>query len=173
VSKKGDARIARALENEIKQREKSARLIARVLAELPPKREVRLGVDPASIYQMLMTWTATRADVVGNWSWGPRCWDLLSWDDIIAPKLANFQTMRWHEIEAAITDSGHHAHHSMPVEVICDECQMRLLELEKLDGDIYRFRLGNRRRLWGFRILQNFEILWYDPEHNVYPTDPD
>jgi hypothetical protein len=64
-------------------------------------------------------------------------------------------------------------HHSMAIETICDECQTRLLELEKVDGEIYRFRLGNRRRLWGFRILQTFEILWYDPEHRVYPTDPD
>jgi len=41
------------------------------------------------------------------------------------------------------------------------------------DGDIYRFPLGNRGRLWGFRILNVFEILWYDPENNVYPVDPD
>jgi hypothetical protein len=81
--------------------------------------------------------------------------------------------MHWREIEAAITQSGHHMHHSMAIESICDECQTRLLELNKVDGDIYRFRLGNRRRLWGFRITHVFEILWFDPEHNVYPVDPE
>jgi hypothetical protein len=42
-----------------------------------------------------------------------------------------------------------------------------------VEEDIYRFRLGNKRRLWGFRRVNLFEILWYDPDHNVYPTDPD
>ena len=37
---------------------------------------------------------------------------------------------------------------------------------------IVRFRLGNRRRLWGSRVVSEFQIVGYDPEHNIYPTDP-
>jgi hypothetical protein len=172
LSKKGDAREkARALKS--KQKEKSARLVARLKAELPPDRTPRIGANPNSIYQMVMEWSPNAADCHGNWSWGPRTWTFSDWSSIILPKLRSFETMKWHEIEAAITDNGHRMHHSMPVESICDECQTRLLELEKIDDDIYRFRLGNSRRLWGFRILQVFELLWYDPLHRVYPTDPE
>lgn len=65
-------------------------------------------------------------------------------------------------------------HHDMPVEVICDEAQTRLLELDRLEADaIFRFRLGNKPRLWGFRHGANFDILWFDREHDVYPTDAD
>jgi hypothetical protein len=173
VSKKGDARIARSLEKQLKAQEKSARLVDRVKAEIPPTRTVRLGVNPNSIYQMEMDWSEDGADRQDHWSWGPRDWAQDAWDGVIFPKLSSFETMKWFEIEAAVTDSGHRMHHSMEIETICDECQTRLLELEKVTGDIYRFRLGNRRRLWGFRVLNVFEILWYDPEHNVYPTDPD
>jgi hypothetical protein len=173
MSKKGDARIARALETKLKQEEKSARLVERIKSEMPPERTVRFGANPNSIYGMLMDWTDDQADCEGDWSWGPRQWEQSAWDGVIAPKLVNFRTMTWQEIESATTSTGHNMHHSMSVESICDECQTRLLELEKVDGDIYRFRLGNRRRLWGFRVLHVFEILWYDPLHNVYPTDPD
>jgi hypothetical protein len=173
LSNKGDARVERALLKQVKNQEKSARLVQRIKAELPSPRTVRVGADPDSIYQMQMEWTKERADCEGNWTWGPRQWEVWEWDNILAPKLSNFKSMKWREIEAAITDSGHRMHHSMPIEVICDECQTRLLTLEKVDGDIYRFRLGNLRRLWGFRILNVFELLWYDPRHKVYPIDPD
>jgi hypothetical protein len=149
------------------------RLVARVKAELPPPRTPRFGANPDSIYQMLMEWSPNAADCQGDWSWGPRTWTFEAWDSVILPKLRSFETMKWREIEAANTDSGHRMHHSMSADVIRDECQTRLLELEKVDDDIYRFRLGNRRRLWGFRIVQVFELLWYDPLHSVYPTDPD
>ena len=174
MSKKGDARIARAVEQKLKKQEKSARLVERIKDEIPERRTVRAGLDPtAQIYQMQMDWSLDEADREGDWSWGPRDWTQDAWDSVIAPKLTSYQTMLWREIEAAVSDSGHHMHHPMPIDVICDECQTRLLELDKVDGDIYRFRLGNRRRLWGFRILHVFEILWYDPLHSIYPVDPD
>jgi hypothetical protein len=168
-----EARIAREVARELKEKEKSARLVAHVKAALPAPRTPRLGANPESIYDMLMEWSADDADRVGDWTWGPRDWEQDAWDTIILPKLQSFQTMRWREIEAAISDGGHRMHHPMPIDVICDECQSRLLELEKVDDDIYRFRLGNMRRLWGFRILQKFELVWYDPLHNVYPVDPE
>ncbi len=76
----------------------------------------------------------------------------------------------------------------MPVESIRDEAQTRLLELrEEQEGkverkeiaapvlryvdseDLFRFRLGNLPRLWGFRIVNVFYLLWYDSEHEIYP----
>jgi hypothetical protein len=173
VSKKGDARIARTVQQKLKNQEKSARLVERIKDELPKQRTVRQGADPGSIYNMLMTWTIEKADREDFWSWGSREWGADAWTHIIAPKLAQFERMLWREIEAATTDTGRRMHHSMPIELVCSECQTRLIELEKLDDDIYRFRLGNNRRLWGFRIVSEFEILWYDPLHQVYPLDTD
>jgi len=169
VTSRREARIARRLADEIRQKEKSARLVVRVGDE--PK--VRQGANPASIYDMQMRWSAGSADRDGDWPWGARDWTQSAWDGVILPKLKNFETMMWKEIEASTTDNGHKSHHDMPTERICEDAQCRLIELNHEEEDIYRFRLGNKRRLWGFRIVNEFSILWYDPEHRIYPTDPD
>lgn len=62
-------------------------------------------------------------------------------------------------------------HHGMDVDSICEEAQFRLIEIEKYQDTIFRFRLGNLPRLWGFRILDEFTVIWYDPTHRIYPVD--
>lgn len=80
--------------------------------------------------------------------------------------------MTWAEIDRLSSDTGHKMHHNMEVDVIVEEAQYRLIELDKYPDVIFRFRLGNKPRLWGFRTLANFEVLWFDPEHEIYPTEP-
>jgi hypothetical protein len=143
------------------------------LAAAPRDREPRASADPGSIFQMMMTWTVGRADQDGEWSWGAREWGATAWNDIILPKLTDWQRLRWREIDTFATPEGHKSHHNMSISSICNEAQDRLVELEQIEDDIFRFRLGNRRRLWGFRIVSEFQILWYDPLHQVYPTEPD
>jgi hypothetical protein len=124
---------------------------------------------------MQMVWTVEKADREGNWTWGARDWSENDWGAVIYPKLREFQALRWLEIESFTTGSEHdrhRMHHSMPVDTICTESQNRLTQLSLDYDEIYRFRLGNRRRLWGFRIVNVFETLWYDPLHKIYPTDP-
>ena len=169
MSKK-EARIARKNAKRIEQQRKSARLLAAPSEDKNPRRKV----DPGSIYHMMMEWTEDSADLVGIWSWGQdRDWGQETWDTVIHPKLREYQQLLWREIEASTTDSGRRSHHPMDCDVICGECQRRLEELGLFHDSIYRFRLGNLRRLWGFRVVNSFEILWYDPEHQVYPLDPD
>lgn len=144
------------------------------LATAPKDRSIRLGAKPESIYQMTMAWTHDHADREGQWSWGQaREWGYDAWSKVIYPKLQDFEKLLWREIESLTTGTGHRMHHAMDVDTICKESQDRLVEILKDEDEIYRFRLGNRRRLWGFRIVNVFEILWYDPEHRIYPTDPD
>lgn len=175
MSKKGDARIARAHADELKQETKSARLVARIQTELIPTRSPRLGADPGSIFHMQMTWHCNSADRKESWSWGQqREWGDDAWKGEIEPKLNEFASLCWREIDDFVTGSGHKAHHSMEVESIDDEAQARITFLEiETDGDIFRFRLGHKKRLWGFRVVNVFEVLWYDPLHMIYQLDPD
>lgn len=51
----------------------------------------------------------------------------------------------------------------------------RLRQLSKGIGwdRITRIRLGNRKRLWAIHHQDNtLDILWWDPDHKVHPTDP-
>jgi hypothetical protein len=45
------------------------------------------------------------------------------------------------------------------------------LRLDDLD-ELFRFRLGNKPRLWGIIHEGVFFPVWWDPEHKIYPTDP-
>lgn len=120
-----------------------------------------------------MTWTEAQADRADAWSWGQeREWGQPTWDGIIHPKLTEWEKLHWQEIDNQASGTGHKMHHAMDTGVLCEESQYRLIEVGHSGESIFRFRLGNMRRLWGFRIVAEFQILWYDPDHMIYPTDP-
>jgi hypothetical protein len=51
------------------------------------------------------------------------------------------------------------------------EARERLVELEYDDEDrISRLRVTSRGRLYGFRRDAQFYALWWDPEHEIYPS---
>ena len=182
MSRKADARIARALAKKLKQQEKTIRL-----RESPPEQEVRskyakeapkkvrAGADPNSVYSMTMSWTIDKADKEGSWTWGvARDWGEKTWNDELEPKLKEFEKLTWGEIaDQRYGNPGkrRQLHHSMEVQVICDEAQQRLTALQEQPETLYRFRLGNLPRLWGIRIVEKFHVLWYDPTHQIYPVD--
>lgn len=108
----------------------------------------------------------------GSWSW--------SVTETTVQKIATFLTqmerLTWTEILAQITSGkrrGHRKHHPVPVERLCPEAQRRLqdLQLDEFD-ELFRFRLGNRPRLWGIVDGAVFYPVWWGPRHKVYPLDP-
>lgn len=179
MSKKSEARIQRQIEKALKQRERTVRQLemaddkeARSEYARERPKTIRAGANPGSIYSLTVTWNCDRPDVEGAWESGtPRAWSDECWSGTIEPKLTEFSKLRWQEVEAQSSDSGHRMHHPMDVDRISDEAQYRLIELEHTADTIYRFRLGNLPRLWGFRIVGEFHILWYDPKHEIYPVD--
>ncbi len=65
-------------------------------------------------------------------------------------------------------------HVSYEVWQICEEAQLRLLELDRDDVDtLFRFRLGNLKCLYGVQQRNLFFVLWWDPEHKIYPVGVD
>ena len=176
-----EARIKRELERELANQQKAVRLKERLPPQSPRIEEMdgrartaRAGEDPGSIFSMKVTWTCDDPDCDGAWSWGvARKWSQDDWDTIISPKLTEWSKLTWAEIDRFSSGTGHKMHHMMGTNVICDEAQDRLIEIEKYHDMIFRFRLGNKRRLWGHRMVSNFEIIWFDPTHEIYPMEPD
>jgi hypothetical protein len=121
-----------------------------------------------------MTWSCENPDVEDVWSWGvARQWSDEDWDSTIEPKLREFERLTWAEIDSFSSGTRHKMHHNMDTDQICEEAQLRLIEIERYDDVIFRFRLGGLPRLWGFRVLAEFQIVWFDPTHQVYPVDQD
>jgi len=98
-----------------------------------------------------------------------------------APALVDFicemARLTWAEIEAQRLGSGnnrHKRHHSQEISRLTKAAQDDLTKRrlsETFDDTIFRFRLNGEQRLWGFRRSRTFHIVWWDPEHRVYPSE--
>ena len=83
----------------------------------------------------------------------------------------------WNEIVAMQTGGlrrRHRKHHEMDVTLLDQAAQKDLASkrLDEIFGDqIFRFRVSGEKRLWGFRRDRMFHVIWWDPEHRVYPTE--
>jgi hypothetical protein len=87
--------------------------------------------------------------------------------------LSDMQKLSWNEIRA-LTTGKHKKNHDMPTESLCKEAKDRLGEIGLGDQEsLFRFRLSGKVRLWGLFLgrRHEFHILWWDRDHEVYPTD--
>jgi len=75
--------------------------------------------------------------------------------------------MTWNEISVR----SKYFHHSIPVKDIIPQAQKRLGEmgLHMLD-ELFRFRLANLERVWGYRDRAVMQLLWWDPGHEICPS---
>jgi hypothetical protein len=86
-----------------------------------------------------------------------------------------FQT--WGEI-CATMGKRNRENHFMAIDKLGSEPQHRLSEIHMTkhallqDGELFSLHLMNAARLWGIidDLSGVFHIIWYDPDHDVYPT---
>ena len=123
--------------------------------------------SPDSILNLKPSWRFGLMDITGQWGWGnvESKAKLLK----ITDKLKAFETMTWGEIGKR-GDS-----HSMPKDRITRNAQKNLSG-KRIDADeletLHSLRLSSTERVWGIREREVFYILWWDPEHSVYPVEP-
>ncbi len=79
-------------------------------------------------------------------------------------KLVNFEKMKWKEIEGP-------QNHFIEINKLCREAQKRIIELRLQEFDpLFSLRLSGKERVWGIRQEEILYILWWDPDHTVYPV---
>lgn len=82
-------------------------------------------------------------------------------------KLRNYSTRAWGEI---ISDNNNNA--SISVKKLVRNARKRLVKLKLDDHDeLFHFQLSRKERLWGFRKSNDFYIIWWDPDHEICPTN--
>jgi hypothetical protein len=89
--------------------------------------------------------------------------------------LSEMETLTWGEIWQQQTGGDRRRgpkHKYVPMDHLCGEAQSSLSELQLDDAsdDWFRFRLGNMRRLWGIIEGRIFYPVWWDPRHEVCPS---
>lgn len=124
-----------------------------------------------SLFDHKMKWDCCISDIIGSWSWGQsRDWRGAIWDRKLLPFLRNKEKMTWCEIYRETTN-GDKRFKSYDINRICKEASARLTDINLDDmTKIYRFRLTNKERFFGFLLHHVFLALWWDPVHKVYPT---
>lgn len=108
-------------------------------------------------------WTFTAEDFVNNTGNGldPQC---------VLSKLASFENMTWREIKQQTHgEKGKSSNHFVDISDLCKEARDRLMELQ-LTENIFSLRLDGKTRIYGVLQSRVLEILWYDPNHEIYPV---
>ena len=175
-------RAERKLLKKTEKAEKAARLKERMLeansprTSFSPTKSVRQGADPGSIMQMQITFdvhgSADRAD---EWSWGQH----RNWCKSHQKELGNCEIMstmmglagsKWSEI-LAMTAGGHKRNHDQDLDTIIPEARERWKSIGRVEETLFRFRTSGKGRIWGYRTGAHFNVVWWDPEHLIYPTE--
>lgn len=123
-----------------------------------PRRAER----PDSSDSLSPVWLFSMLDTEGPWG---RCGLSTEcvWSDIL-PKILNFESMRWSDFHGDTC-------HSVEVWKLIPEARKRIEHLNLDDVDeLWRFRLTGLQRLWGIREGERFKILWWDPKHEICPS---
>lgn len=134
----------------------------KVEPHLQKKPRIDLQNSPEKVIKRSPVWRIGSLDFGGPWGW-ERMGDL-SLFKAIREKLKNFETMTWSEIEGR-------DHHFISIKNISKEAKQRLQDINQDDLDqLFSLRLSAKERLWGIRKEEILNILWWDPEHSVYPV---
>jgi hypothetical protein len=130
-------------------------------------KQVRTQKEPSSFWDMTPLWSLSCIDLDDGCEWCFGAMDQADMSSVFA-RLKEFERMTWREIE---TQTKHH-NHPMPVKIITQAAQNRLAALNQDDvEDLFTFRIEKKQRVWGIRRERIYHILWWDPEHTVYPID--
>ena len=126
------------------------------------------------IRQNLVQWTVCEMDYEYSKPWN---WDLKGKEaHKVLGYLEGLSQKTWGEVDQERTGNRdrHRKHHSTPVSRLSKKARDRLKERfkdEELPEELYRFRLEGEVRLWGIRSGRTFKLIWYDRDHQVYPTE--
>ena len=127
------------------------------------------ATDDGAYKNEYVRWTAREIDHVNGESDGCR-WDLNASEAMELLKFLDELTNKtWGECESE-TANGQKRHHDHAITDLTRVAQDRLRQLDESEDRVFRFRLKGKCRLWGFRSGSLFRMLWYDPEHSVYPV---
>lgn len=83
----------------------------------------------------------------------------------VAHLMKSYSTRTWGEIE-----HDRHRDHEICMDSLCKEARQRLQQLKLDDFPLFRFRFDGLKRLYGIRMGRFFQVLWWDPQHKVCPS---
>lgn len=143
---------------------KSQKKVIKSKEQVIGNKQPKIAYDPDSYLDESPVWCFSKHDTNhARWSFS-QCNGIYS---KIITKLISFERMTWNQIRIADRDNNHF----VSISGMIREARKRAKEL-KLDYDeLFSLRLEGKLRLYGFIEGKIFYIIWYDPEHEIYPCE--
>lgn len=114
--------------------------------------------------KMTPSWRVNLAQVVDPWGW--HALDESGMRNIKA-KLSEYEVKTWNEILVKECSRNHR----IECHKLCKQAQDKLAELGLDDVEqLISLRVGARERVWGILNNSVLDLLWWDPDHLVYPV---
>ena len=127
-----------------------------------PSKKPRIDSTLENPMDKKPVWQVRILDVDGPFGWNKIEKELFFKD--ILPKVQDFETMFWKDIIGSNS-------HEVSIDRISFSAKKRLYKLKLDDApSLVSLRLSARERIWGIRVDNILQILWWDPNHQVYPS---
>ena len=111
----------------------------RSLAKKIPSGDKRSRREEPNIIQQTPVWSFEVLDMEGPWGWNKDVVKSIFWTQIV-PKLQNFETMTWSEINQATGGRTHgNNHHYVSVDALTHKARTRLSKINQDDIDAIFF----------------------------------
>lgn len=128
-------------------------------------------INPNDYKSMNVVFHLDKKDIIGQWSWGLKRNRLeLEYEETIKPYLVHPENTKWGTLEMEKYGRFNKTkHHHMPLGGLNEEIQTRWKEIGLEHPEVFTFRITGKKRIWGFRRVNNYFIVWWDPEHQLIP----
>lgn len=111
-------------------------------------------------------WTFRNIDRDGKFAFNPMREDFDAKDFL--SKMISYSNMTWQEILRQTHDNGKSKHHSLSnIEALSKEARdcIKKKNFEDSTDALFSFALNNTTRVIGFRDGEEFQVVWYDTNH--------
>jgi len=134
------------------------------------KKESKSTYNPNSFYNQNPTWSFSKCDF-DHEDWGLcSCVDMRAMSKILK-SLNSWEYQSWNDILTATSGKRNGTrNHAISVGEIIKPAQKRLEELNLYYDELYSLRLTGAERLWGIIEGGVFRVIWYDPNHEICPS---
>ena len=149
----------------------------RAVAPPPDRKQPRIAQlgDPSQHDRETIVWAFGIVDQEGAWGWRTAAAPV--WWSEILPKLQDFESMTWAEIQQAAGGRARgNNSHLVQTERLTRQAKTRLVEIGQEDvSELFSLRLTATTRIYGIRDRRALKLLWYDRHHGlnthaVYPV---
>lgn len=146
-------------------REPSSTKTPRTAIDVKPEKKPRANTAEAdSFYHLKPTWRLSNLRLPKPFGWGD-----IDRDDMVQviQRLQNLESMTW----GAILIDGKKQNHHCNTSDICKDAQTCLDEDWQGGADeVVTLRVTGVKRVWGIIERGVCFLLWWDPEHQVFPS---